>query len=100
MSRASYTRARRRPQTPQESKLRPALERTIKRASDAVAPAVIKVGETVSPTFQKVGNAVADTVKSGLNGYLKGTNAIADKLKPYLEKLPKAPQRHRMRRRP
>lgn len=98
--RAAYARARRKPQTPQEAKLRPALEKIVKRASGVVTPAVIKVGETVSPTFQKVGNAVADKLKSGVKGYLKGTNTIADKLKPILDKLPKGPQRqHRMRQR-
>lgn len=67
------TRHRRTPMTQQESKLRPAL----KKVTNAVKGGTVKV----------------------LKGYIKGTNALADKLKPALMKLPKLPQGHRPRKR-
>lgn len=85
MSRASYARARRRnPVTAQESKLRPALEKVAK-----------KVYTTAKPTVDKVKSGAV----AGIKGYLKGTESVAQKLKPILEKLPKAPQRRRIRKR-
>lgn len=88
MSRAAYARARRRKDTPQEAKLRPALEKVAK-----------KVYATASPVVKPVTDAVKSGTVKVLKGYLKGTNAVADKLKPILDKLPKAPQRHRIRKR-
>jgi hypothetical protein len=85
MSRASYARARRNA-TPQEAKLRPALEKVAK-----------KVYTTAKPTVDRVKSGAVTVVK----GYLKGTQAIADKLKPALMKLPKGKgtPRHRIRKR-
>lgn len=73
------------PETPQASKLRPALEKVAK-----------KVYTTANPTVNKVKSAVV----SGIKSYSNATNSLADKLRPYLDKLPKPPQKHRHRRMP
>lgn len=72
--------------TPQESKLKPILENVAK-----------KVYKTANPTVKKVGDAVTKTAGNAVRGYLSTTNAIADKLKPALEKLPKGKTRIRPR---
>ncbi len=75
------------PETPQASKLRPALEKVAK-----------KVYTTANPTVNKVKSAVV----SGLTSYNNATNSLANKLRPYLEKLPKSstpPKVRRLRKR-
>lgn len=109
MSRASYARARRRKDTPQEAKLRPALEKVAKKVYKTASPVVKKVVNTGNlgkdfkdpdPAAYKKGtmpvvNRAVSAVGSGMQKYLKTTQSIADKLKPALMKLPKPPQRHR-----
>lgn len=107
MSRASYTRARRKGETadnrttnalvdagklpesqrenvPQsaKSKLRPALEKIAKKVHKVAKPAV---------------TAVKKATVAGVKQYLKGTDAVAAKLKPALMKLPKGKSRPRPR---
>lgn len=107
MSRASYARSRRKPQTPQEAKLRPALEKIAKKVYKTASPVVKKVVNTGNlgkdfkdpdtAAYKKgtmpVVNRAVSAVGSGLQKYIKGTNAIADKLKPILDKLPKGKRR-------
>lgn len=45
-----------------------------------------------------VGTAIVKALETGLKTYLKGTNALADKIKPAFDKLPSV-QRSRGRRR-
>lgn len=86
MSRASYARARRNGGTSAESKLRPALE---------------KVAKKVYTNGKPVVDAVKKTAVKGLQGYLKGTNALAEKLRPAMRKLPKpSTRRHGIPRPP
>lgn len=73
----------RRFRTPQESKLKPALEKVAKKVYTAAKPAV---------------EATKKAAVSGVKTYLKGTDALAEKLRPALKKLPNAPQRTLRRR--
>lgn len=99
MSRASYARGRGR--TPQESKLKPALERVAKKVVNTKNlgkdfkdpdPAAYKKG-----TMPVVNRAVS-AVGTGMQKYLKGTEAVASKLKPILKRISKNKPVHRRKR--
>lgn len=46
----------------------------------------------------QVGTAIVKALETGLKTYLKGTQKLADKLKPAFDKLPQVQQRRRRRR--
>lgn len=99
MSRASYARARRaRKETPQESKLRPVLEKVAKKVVNTKNIGV-DFKDPDNKTYGKGGvpvvNRAVQAAGKGVQNYLKGTEAVAEKLKPILKKLPKPPQKHR-----
>lgn len=104
MSRASYARARRNGGTSAESKLRPALQ----KVKEKIVNTKNLKKDFADPDFKSYGkgkmpvvNRGAMVAGKGLQGYLKGTNALAEKLRPAMSKLPKPPaRRHGIRRPP
>lgn len=100
MSRASYARARRNGNASPESKLRPVIE---KMKAKVVNTGNLKK-DFADPDFKSYGkgkmpvvNRGAMVAGKGLQTYLKGTNALADKLRPALKKLPVPKGRPRSR---
>jgi len=97
--------------TQQESKLKPILEKIAKKVYTTANPTVKKVVNTKNlgkdfkdpdPAAYKKGtmpvvNRAVSAVGTGMQKYLKGTQAIADKLKPALMKLPQGKSRPRAR---
>jgi hypothetical protein len=61
----------------------PAKKSAFRKGAEEVAKTVYK---TASPTVNKVGNAVKKGTVKVLDGYLKGTQTLADKIGKYIPK--------------
>lgn len=73
----------------------PAQPSMARKAGEAVAK---KVYKTMSPVVKPVAKAAKKGAVKVLTGYLKGTNAMAKKVEPLVNKLPKSPLPPRRRR--